>query len=64
MEGIKLGTSYEDGKPIKGISCAVKNCEYHDGECTCTAGKISVGPSTACCCSDTVCATFKMRDAE
>ena len=51
----------KNSKPIKDISCSVKNCEYHDGQRLCTAGQIAVGPSTACCCSDTVCATFKLR---
>lgn len=56
--------SGDKSEPIKGITCAVKNCEHHDGQCYCTAGKIAVGPSTACCCSDTVCATFKRKDAQ
>ena len=46
---------------IKGISCDVKNCVYHEGECDCTAGKIAVGPSYASSCTDTVCATFKQK---
>ena len=29
---------------IKGISCEVKNCKYHDGSDCCTAGHIQVGP--------------------
>jgi len=45
-------------KRIKGIACNVGNCVYNDGECHCTAGKISVGPSYAASCTDTVCATF------
>ncbi len=47
---------------IKGISCNVKNCIYHDGDAYCTAEKISVGPSYASSCTDTVCATFKARN--
>lgn len=63
MEGIKLDQCGDCSvKPIKRISCAVKNCEHHDGNCACMAENITVGPSTACCCKDTVCATFKKRD--
>lgn len=46
----------------KGVVCSVKQCFYHDGEHRCTAGQISVGPSSATCCSETVCATYKSRD--
>ncbi|MBR5528755.1 MAG: DUF1540 domain-containing protein [Clostridia bacterium] len=46
---------------IKGISCNVKNCIYHDGDSYCTASRISVGPSFATACTDTVCATFKAK---
>lgn len=48
-------------KHIKGIVCDVHNCAHHDGECYCTADKIAVGPSYACSCTDTVCATFKQK---
>ncbi|MCQ2433037.1 MAG: DUF1540 domain-containing protein [Clostridia bacterium] len=50
-----------DGKHIRGISCDVRNCVYHDGDNYCTAEKIAVGPSYATSCTDTVCATFKQR---
>lgn len=46
---------------IKGVNCDVKNCVYHDGECDCTASRISVGPSYASSSTDTVCATFKQK---
>ncbi len=46
-------------KPIKGVCCAVKSCVHHNGDCHCTAGEIAVGPKTASCCAETVCATFK-----
>ncbi|MBE6631134.1 MAG: DUF1540 domain-containing protein [Ruminococcaceae bacterium] len=46
---------------IKGIRCDVKNCAYHDGELFCTADKVSIGPSFANSCADTVCATFKEK---
>gem|GEM_PF-1735311 len=48
----------------KGVNCAVCNCYYHDGNCSCTASKISIGPSTADSCRETVCATFKKRDED
>ena len=31
----------------QGITCDVKNCQYHEGDCYCTAHKIAVGPSFA-----------------
>ncbi|HBE14464.1 MAG TPA: DUF1540 domain-containing protein [Clostridiales bacterium] len=46
---------------IENISCNVKNCKYHNSENLCTAEKISVGPSYACNCQDTICATFKQK---
>lgn len=52
----------DNRKCIKGIACDVCNCRHNDGECHCTAGKISVGPSFASCCSETVCATFEAND--
>ncbi len=45
-------------KHLKGISCDVKNCVYHDGDAYCTADRIAVGPTYASSASDTVCATF------
>lgn len=47
---------------IKGVCCDVKNCVHHDGECSCTAKEITVGPSYASSSSDTVCATFKPNE--
>ena len=44
-----------------GIKCDVKNCQYHEGDCHCTAEKIAVGPSFAADSTDTVCATFKAK---
>ena len=50
-------------KQIKGITCDVQHCKYHDGEKNqCMAGHISVGPCDASCSSDTVCATFRPKD--
>ena len=41
------------------IKCSVENCIYHQGKHDCTAKAISVGPQSASCCQDTVCATFQ-----
>ena len=49
-------------KHIRGISCSVFHCAYHDGTHYCTAPQISIGPSTAQNCSQTVCATFKPKN--
>ena len=48
-------------KHIHGINRSVTNCAYHDGVHFCTAEKISVGPSTATNCAQTVCATFRQK---
>lgn len=53
--------SVRSPKHIKGIKCDVTNCVYHDGVNYCTADQISVGPSFAKSCTETVCATFKQR---
>lgn len=45
----------------EGITCDVKNCQYHEGDSHCTASKIAVGPSFATSSTDTVCATFKPK---
>jgi hypothetical protein len=49
------------GEVNKGISCDVKNCQYHQGDCYCVASKIAVGPSFATSSTETVCATFKPK---
>lgn len=49
-------------KEIKGISCDVKNCKYHDMSNTCMAGHIHVGDSTATNMASTVCKTFECCD--
>ena len=49
------------GQVNNGISCDVKNCQYHQGDCYCTAEKIAVGPSFATSSTDTVCATVKPK---
>ena len=48
-------------KENHGVRCDVINCVYHDGDDHCVAEKISVGPSYATSCTDTVCATFKQK---
>ena len=48
-------------KHIKGVVCDVRNCAYHNGECECCAGSISVGPCDADCSAGTACATFKPK---
>ena len=52
----------KSNKENKGVSCDVCNCVYHNGENSCTATKINVGPSYATSCTDTVCATFKQKN--
>ena len=46
---------------IKGVTCDVKNCAYHEGQNNCCAGCISVGPREADCSANTNCATFKPK---
>ncbi|MBO4453137.1 MAG: DUF1540 domain-containing protein [Clostridia bacterium] len=48
-------------KHLRGISCSVTNCAHHDGISYCTAEGISVGPSTATNCTQTVCASFRPK---
>ena len=49
-------------KEINEITCHAKNCVYHKGTTSCTAGTIEVGNSTACKCGETQCSTFKLND--
>ena len=55
-------TKCDESKHIKGIVCDVKNCAYHQGQGSCYAGCISVGPREADCSAHTNCATFKPKD--
>ncbi len=48
-------------KHIKGITCNVKNCTYHDSHNVCMAEEIAVGPTTACSSAETVCVTFRPK---
>lgn len=50
-------------KEIKGISCEVKNCKYHDMMNNCMAGHIKVGNQTATSIKDTACETFECCDS-
>ncbi|MBQ7548383.1 MAG: DUF1540 domain-containing protein [Clostridia bacterium] len=44
---------------IKDIHCNAKNCVYNEEGSKCVAGHIEVGPSSACTCAETICATFE-----
>mgnify|MGYP004582420281 CR=1 FL=1 len=44
---------------IKDIKCHACNCIYNEDGCKCVAGEIEVGPSSACTCAETICATFE-----
>lgn len=52
----------DKNKEIKGISCEVKNCKYHDQSNNCHAGHIVVGNTSATSISDTNCETFECCD--
>jgi len=48
-------------KKGNGIVCDVRNCVHHDGRSHCNAEQITIGPTYATSCTDTVCATFKQK---
>ncbi len=48
-------------KCLKGVCCDVEHCTFNDGENHCFATQISVGPHSADCSAQTVCATFKPK---
>ncbi|MBQ9945780.1 MAG: DUF1540 domain-containing protein [Clostridia bacterium] len=50
-------------KENSNISCDAVNCMYHVTDHGCTAESIKVSNCNACSCTDTCCATFKMKDA-
>lgn len=56
------GSEKKMDKEIKGISCEVKNCIYHDMSNRCTAGEIKVGTKSATKTSETNCQTFECCD--
>ncbi|MBQ3537153.1 MAG: DUF1540 domain-containing protein [Clostridia bacterium] len=45
------------------ICCDVKNCVHHTTDSKCTADHIKVSNCNACSCSETSCATFKLKDS-
>lgn len=47
---------------IKGISCEVKNCVFHDESGNCNAGHIRVGNQSATSSTETKCETFECND--
>lgn len=51
----------QSGKCLKGVSCDAEHCTFNDGQTHCFASSISVGPHSADCSSQTVCATFKPK---
>ena len=64
MEDRKYATECgkERNKRIKGVLCDVQNCVYHNGRTECYAEEISIGPHSAECSANTVCATFKPKE--
>jgi hypothetical protein len=54
--------SPKEEKVIPGVRCDVSNCVYHDGNVTCTAGSINVGPGKARRKEETACNTFERKD--
>ena len=42
------------------IECDAEECKYNS-DCYCTADRITVGCSSACCCDETACLTFSSR---
>lgn len=46
---------------LRGVSCDVMSCAYHDGESFCTARRITVGPTSALSATETACATYKRK---
>lgn len=44
---------------IKEIKCNAVNCVYNEDGSKCIAGHIEIGPSSACTCAETICATFE-----
>lgn len=49
-------------KEIKGISCEVRNCVFHDKDNNCLAGSIKVGNPNAISENETKCETFECSD--
>ncbi len=51
----------KNAKSLKGVTCDACQCVHHGEHNTCCAAQIAVGPHSASCSHDTVCATFKAK---
>lgn len=49
-------------KENKGVHCDVPSCVYHSGDHKCLAGKIKVGNPQALKNTETLCATFELKN--
>ena len=56
-----LAVDAESPGRLKGVSCDVTSCAYHDGDSYCTAPKITVGPTSALRATETACATYRRK---
>ena len=45
----------------KGVHCEVSACYYHTEGRGCDATVIDIGPTNACSCKETACATFREK---
>lgn len=48
----------------RNIICNACNCTHNDGHMHCKANEIKVGTQNACCCDETRCATFEMKNGK
>ena len=51
---------YRSSNPA--VHCDVRNCVYHDGDETCSANRITIGPTYSVGSADTACSTFKQKN--
>ena len=56
-----LAVDAESPGRLRGVSCDVTSCAYHDGDSYCTAPKITVGPTSALRATETACATYRRK---
>lgn len=61
MNNEKSFCGNKNNNVIKGITCDVITCAYHEGDGKCCAGHIKVGPNQAHVDRETLCTTFKNR---
>ena len=54
----------ENGTVNPGIHCDVRECAFHKAGGHCLAAQVSIGPSGATTCAQTLCATFRERGNE